>query len=247
MMVDKGQRSILVVDNDMKVLQMVEKALQKNKYKVHLATDGALAINRALAEPPDIVVSAVEMPLLDGFKLCQLLRTNPITRDIPFLFLTSKETSVQRLGTFLRPFDEFLLKPFKGEELLGRITALLERLEKVAQMPAGEQQALLGTLTEITLMDLLQVLRMNRRSGFLDLEQGGVSPPSLSAKARSSTPSSANSRERRPSSGSSTGARGSSSSGPSPLRRRSSSSVPARISSSRVCASSTRSPSSEKA
>jgi CheY-like chemotaxis protein len=173
MMEDKGRRAILVVDNDMKVLQMVEKALQKNKYRVHLATDGALAINRALAEPPDIVVSAVEMPLLDGFKLCQLLRTNPITRDIPFLFLTSKESSVQRLGSFLRPFDEFLLKPFKGEELLGRVSALLERLEKVEQMPAGEQQALLGTLTEITLMDLLQVLRMNRRSGFLDLEQGG--------------------------------------------------------------------------
>ena len=83
--------TILVVDNDVTVLQKVEKVLKKSGYEVEVATDGALAINRALASLPDIVVSAVEMPLLDGFKLCQLLRTNPISRDIPFVFLTSKE------------------------------------------------------------------------------------------------------------------------------------------------------------
>jgi len=168
----KSKRSVLVVDNDMAVLKQVENALRRNEYEVHLATDGALAINRALASPPEIVISAVEMPLLDGFKLCQLLRTNPITRDIPFVFLTSKETSPQRLGQYLRPFDEFILKPFKEEELLGRITGLLVRMEKVEEVAVGEQ-ALLGTLSEITLMDLLQILRMNRRSGFLDLEQEG--------------------------------------------------------------------------
>jgi DNA-binding response OmpR family regulator len=168
----KGKRFILVVDNDMAVLKQVENTLRRNDYEVHLATDGALAINRALASPPEVVISAVEMPLLDGFKLCQLLRTNPITRDIPFVFLTSKETSPQRLGQYLRPFDEFLLKPFKEEELLGRITGLLMRMEKVEEVAVGEK-ALLGTLSEITLMDLLQILRMNRRSGFLDLEQEG--------------------------------------------------------------------------
>jgi CheY-like chemotaxis protein len=168
----KGKRFILVVDNDMAVLKQVEKTLRKNEYEVHLATDGALAINRALASPPEIVISAVEMPLLDGFKLCQLLRTNPITREVPFIFLTSKETSPQRLGQYLRPFDEFLLKPFKEEELLGRVQALQVRMEKVEDV-SQEGQALLGTLTEITLMDLLQILRMNRRSGFLDLEQEG--------------------------------------------------------------------------
>jgi CheY-like chemotaxis protein len=169
---DKSKRFILVVDNDMAVLRKVENALRKNEYEVHLATDGALAINRALASPPEIVISAVEMPLLDGFKLCQLLRTNPITREVPFIFLTSKETSPQRLGQYLRPFDEFLLKPFKEDELLGRVQGLLVRMEKVEDV-SQEGQALLGTLTEITLMDLLQILRMNRRSGFLDLEQEG--------------------------------------------------------------------------
>ncbi len=165
--------TVLVVDNDVAVLQKVEKILQKGEFEVNLATDGALAINRAIASPPNIVISAVEMPLLDGFKLCQLLRTNPITRDIPFIFLTSKNTSPQRLGKYLRPFDEFMLKPFREEELLGRMGGLQARMERAEDVAAGEQQALMGTLSEITLMDLLQILRMNRRSGFLDLEQEG--------------------------------------------------------------------------
>jgi CheY-like chemotaxis protein len=165
--------TILVVDDDVTVLQKVEKVLKKSGYEVEVATDGALAINRALSSLPDIVVSAVEMPLLDGFKLCQLLRTNPISRDIPFVFLTSKETVPQRLGKHLRPFDEFLLKPFKESDLVSRIKGLLDRLEKVEEAGGEEQKALLGTLTEITLMDLLQIMRLNRRSGSLDLEQDG--------------------------------------------------------------------------
>ena len=103
-MMPEPKRSFLVVDNDVNVLKKVEKTLLKNGFEANLATDGALAINRAIASPPVIVVSAVEMPLLDGFKLCQLLRTNPLTQEIPFLFLTSKETSPQRLGKYLRPF-----------------------------------------------------------------------------------------------------------------------------------------------
>ena len=172
-MTEKRNRLILVVDNDMGRCPSPAKALQKKDFPPMVKSDGALAINRALTSPPDIVVSAVEMPLLDGFKLCQLMRTNPVTKNVPFVFLTSKRTSPRHLGRFIRPFDEFLLKPFKEEELLGRITGLLVRMEKVTEVATRGQQALLGTLSEITLMDLLQVLRMNRRSGLLDLQQDG--------------------------------------------------------------------------
>jgi CheY-like chemotaxis protein len=112
------------------------------------------------------------MPLLDGFKLCQLLRTNPVTREVPFVFLTSNETTAADLGKYLRPADEFLRKPVKEQEFLARISAILTR-GRAVRPAADEQQKLLGTLTEISLMDLLQVLRMNRRSGLLELELEG--------------------------------------------------------------------------
>jgi CheY-like chemotaxis protein len=164
--------NVLVVDNDLAVLRQVEAILRHAGHEVVVATDGALAINKAIAAPPQLIVTAVEMPLLDGYKLCQLLRTNPVTRDIPFIFLTSKETSTLHLGKYLRPSDEFLLKPFKEQELLGHVDAILQR-GKAPRGGADDQQKLLGTLTEISLMDLLQVLRMNRRSGLLDLESDG--------------------------------------------------------------------------
>ncbi len=162
---------ILVVESDLAVLQRVEAILRRAGHEVAVATDGALAINKAIAAPPPLVVSATEMPLLDGFKLCQLLRTNPVTREAPFLFLTSKETSTASLGKYLRPSDEFLLKPFKEEDLVARVEEILRRVR--SGRPVDDQQRLLGTLTEISLMDLLQVLRMNRRSGLLDLESDG--------------------------------------------------------------------------
>jgi DNA-binding response OmpR family regulator len=163
---------VLVVDHDPEVLRDLERVLRQAGHEVDAASDGALAMNKAIATPPALVVTAAEMPLLDGFKLCQLLRTNPVTREVPFVFLTTRETTTADLGKYLRPSDEFLLKPFKEEEILARVAAILSR-GRVTRPTADDQQKLLGTLTEITLMDLLQVLRMNRRSGLLEVEMEG--------------------------------------------------------------------------
>jgi len=163
---------VLVVESDLGVLRDVEAILRRAGHDVTVATDGALAINKALSTPPQLIVTATEMPMIDGFKLCQLMRTNPVTREIPFVFLTSKETTSADLGKYLRPSDEFLLKPVNEEEFLARIGAILAR-GRVVRPSADDQQKLLGTLTEISLMDLLQILRMNRRSGLLELEMEG--------------------------------------------------------------------------
>ena len=163
---------VLVVESDPEVLRDIEAILRRAGHEVAVATDGALAMNKALAAPPQLIVTATEMPLVDGFKLCQLLRTNPVTREIPFVFLTSKETTTADLGKYLRPADEFLLKPVKEQEFLTRVGAILTR-GRVARPVIDDQQRLLGTLTEISLMDLLQILRMNRRSGLLELEMDG--------------------------------------------------------------------------
>jgi CheY-like chemotaxis protein len=163
---------VLVAESDLSALRGLEEILRRAGHEVSVAADGALAMNQALASPPQVIVTATEMPLLGGFKLCQLLRTNPGTRDIPFLFLTSKGTTTADLGKHLRPGDEFLLKPIHEGELLARIGAILTR-GRTARADGDDQQKLLGTLTEINLTDLLQVLRMTRRSGLLEVETEG--------------------------------------------------------------------------
>ena len=94
---------VLVAEGDLAVLREIEAILRRAGHEVTVATDGALAMNKALAAPPQLIVTATELPLVDGFKLCQLLRTNPVTREIPFVFLTSKETTTADLGKYLRP------------------------------------------------------------------------------------------------------------------------------------------------
>jgi CheY-like chemotaxis protein len=163
---------VLLVESDPEALRELEAILRRAGHEVAVATDGALAVNKALAAPPQLIVTATEMPLVDGFKLCQLMRTNPVTREIPFVFLTSKETTTAELGKYLRPVDEFLLKPVREQEFLARVGAILSR-GRSARPAVEDQQRLLGTLTEISLMDLLQILRMNRRSGLLELEMEG--------------------------------------------------------------------------
>ena len=163
---------VLVVDSDLSALRGLQEILRRAGHDVIVATDGALALNKALAAPPQLIVTATEMPLLDGFKLCQFVRTNPGTRDLPFVFMTSKETTAADLGRHLRPGDEFLLKPIREEELLARVGAILTR-GRTAGAAGDDQQRLLGTLTEINLTDLLQILRMNRRSGLLEVETEG--------------------------------------------------------------------------
>jgi CheY-like chemotaxis protein len=163
---------VLVAESDPELLRDIEAILRRAGHEVTVATDGAMAMNKALAAPPQLIVTATELPLLDGFKLCQLLRTNPVTREIPFVFLTSKETTTADLGKYLRPVDEFVLKPVREQEFLTRIGAILTR-GRVTRPVIDDQQRLLGTLTEISLMDLLQILRMNRRSGLLELEMEG--------------------------------------------------------------------------
>lgn len=168
-------KRVLLIDSNHDERKQIAISLKRAKYSVTDIEDGTAAINKAVLEPPDIIVTAAEMPNMDGFKLCQLLRTNPATRHIPFIFITSKETNPKRLGQFIRLDDDFILRPFKMEELLGRVQNLLYRLGKVKEVSAEVDRSVAGNLTEIALVDLLQIFKMNRKSGILTVKSEGKS------------------------------------------------------------------------
>ncbi len=168
-------KKILLVDSDPAERAEITRVLERVGYRLIPVEDGAVAINKAIAEPPDMIITAVEMSLVDGFKLCQLLRSNPATQGIPFVFLTEKETNPRNLGEFIRPVDDFILKPFKGEELLGRVNNLFYRRDKVHEVAVEADRSVAGTLTEIALVDLLQIFKMNRKTGVLSVKSDGQS------------------------------------------------------------------------
>ena len=116
---------ILVVDDDPKVLSLMQRGLAFEGYAVDLAPDGdeALAISRE--RPPNLVVLDVMMPGLDGIEVCRRLRLG--NRELAILMLTGRASVPARIEGLDAGADDYLVKPFAFDELLARIRALLRR------------------------------------------------------------------------------------------------------------------------
>jgi DNA-binding response OmpR family regulator len=123
---------ILLVDDDKNLLDMLSLALEDAGHEVHSAPDGMVGLKKAQQLRPDLVLSDVNMPGLDGFSLCRRLRDAGI--DAPIVLLTARDTEIdQALGLELGA-DDYVTKPFSTRVLLARVGALLRR-EQMRKAP----------------------------------------------------------------------------------------------------------------
>jgi DNA-binding response OmpR family regulator len=126
--VDEPQRPlsrILVVEDERPMRTVLHDCLERQGYRVLLAEDGAVALELALREKPDLIVLDIMMPTLDGLAVCAELRR--LARPVPVLMLTAKGTVEDRVRGLDAGADDYLVKPFSREELLARVRALLRR------------------------------------------------------------------------------------------------------------------------
>jgi CheY-like chemotaxis protein len=117
---------ILVVDDDPWILRMVSATLTKRGYVSETATDGQQALEKARAQPPDLVITDLMMPVMDGWALVQQMRGIPPLANVPIIFLTAlgkDEARLQALG--LGP-DDYVAKPFRFADLEKRVSAALQ-------------------------------------------------------------------------------------------------------------------------
>jgi two-component system response regulator MprA len=122
--------TVLVVDDDRRLLDMLRRTLAYEGYRVVTAADGAAALTQAEAERPDVVVLDWLMPGLDGIQVAERLRA---ADDIPILMLTARDAIEDRVTGLDSGADDYLVKPFAPAELLARIRALLRRAEATDQ------------------------------------------------------------------------------------------------------------------
>ena len=119
---------VLVAEDDDAIRKNLVRLLKIEGYEVFVAENGAEAINLAREHLPDIVLSDVMMPVMDGHGLLAALRADPITNAIPLIFLTAKgDHSDVREGMNMGA-DDYVTKPFQREELLNTLRARLERI-----------------------------------------------------------------------------------------------------------------------
>ncbi len=151
-------QTILVVDDSRTILAVLEEALVSAGYEVVTAEDGDRAISIILNQKPDLIVSDIEMPNLDGFFLCNMIRSRPETRQIPFLFLTALDGVPKRLQGLKLGADDYITKPLERDEVVLRVQNTLARLAPPPTPATASPVPISGNLDVFPLTDLLQMV-----------------------------------------------------------------------------------------
>jgi CheY-like chemotaxis protein/cellulose synthase/poly-beta-1,6-N-acetylglucosamine synthase-like glycosyltransferase len=137
--------SVLVVDDDEMILAIVRSALEREGISVTTAVDGAEALDRLALDLPNLVISDVNMPEVDGLELLRRVRATPRTRAVPVLLLTTRSETGDVVEGLALGADDYLTKPFAVPELLARVRAKLERPPLPADdLPVDSATGLLG-------------------------------------------------------------------------------------------------------
>jgi serine phosphatase RsbU (regulator of sigma subunit) len=119
--------TILVVDDSATNLQVLVRTLYGSGHRILVARDGAAALEIAQRATPDLVLLDVMMPVMDGFEVCRLLKSQPVTRDAAVIFMSARgEVSDKVSGLELGAVD-YITKPIQAEEVLARVAAHLSR------------------------------------------------------------------------------------------------------------------------
>lgn len=120
---------ILIIDDEPLNLELVAHALRPLRYELHFAANGSEGVTKARNLEPDLIITDLMMPDLDGYELTRILRREPRFAATPILVLTAQAGLQDKLKSFEAGADDHLIKPFETAELLMRVTALLRRTE----------------------------------------------------------------------------------------------------------------------
>jgi diguanylate cyclase (GGDEF)-like protein len=123
---DGGER-LLVVDDDPFIARLLEIELTAAGYQVRVANEGQQALQAVADDAPDLVITDVMMPHVDGFELTRQLRQDPRTAAISIIILTARGLSADKLEGFAIGADDYIVKPFDTPELLARVRGVLRR------------------------------------------------------------------------------------------------------------------------
>ena len=123
-------KRLLVVDDDPGLLLAVSDTLRAEGYDVATARRGADALVRVAETLPDLIISDIRMPGMDGYQLVRNLRSNARTRLVPIVFLTAKDETADRIEGFRTGVDAYITKPFDSEELAAVVAGILNRVAR---------------------------------------------------------------------------------------------------------------------
>ncbi len=118
-------KTILVADDEPFVLRSLEFILKKEGYRVLTAVDGQEALEKALADHPDLLLLDIQMPRMDGNTVCRQLRDHPERKDVYIVMITAKGQEADRLNSLESGANEYITKPFSPRKVITRVKEIL--------------------------------------------------------------------------------------------------------------------------
>ena len=119
--------SVLIVEDDRNIAELLQMYLEKEGYRVLTAADGGRGLEKFRAEHPDLVLLDVMMPVMDGWSVCRAIRAESQT---PVIMLTAKSETDDKVAGLRAGADDYITKPFEMKEVLARIEAVLRRTDR---------------------------------------------------------------------------------------------------------------------
>ncbi|OLP17400.1 hypothetical protein BST81_16525 [Leptolyngbya sp. 'hensonii'] len=184
---------ILIVDDSADNLRVLSSTLTEQGYEVRAAKSGSMALMGAQTANPDLILLDIRMPEMDGYEVCQRLKQNPQTSEIPIIFISALDEPLDKMRAFTIGGADYITKPFQVEEVVARIKNQL--IIRQLQKQVTEQQVLLQDVKHPSsslpqsIEELLGQLRdkfNSPLSAILESSQSLSCDPSLSEEQRQS-------------------------------------------------------------
>lgn len=168
--------TILIVEDERDVVDLLSLNLRKAGFAVSTAMDGAAGLQKARKEKPDFVILDLMLPKMPGLEICKVLKTDAATRQIPIMMLTAKAEEIDRIVGLEFGADDYVTKPFSPREVMLRIRAILRRAEgaeederlaagSIVIDPARHQVSIAGKRIDLTSLEFKLLRTLVQRRG----------------------------------------------------------------------------------
>jgi diguanylate cyclase (GGDEF)-like protein len=137
-----GMATILVADDEPINRTLIQRRLEREKFSVITAIDGAQAVEVTKASMPDLVLMDIMMPVMDGLEACKIIKADARTRDIPVIFLSARDELELKVSGLASGANDYISKPFSSEELLARVNVALRLKQERDQLKSATEKAL---------------------------------------------------------------------------------------------------------
>ncbi len=164
------KKKILIVDDSAVVLATLKDRFEEEGFDVILARNGIEGLKKAVEEHPDLIISDIIMPQMDGWEFCEYVRANPETTSIPFIFLTQEKEAPSKIKGFSIGADDYITKPFSKEEILIRAKSIIKKTEAILEA-SRKKSDLFGSVKALPLFDLLQMFSFSKKTCTIKVER----------------------------------------------------------------------------